>query len=316
MSIVRKAEPRDAGQLAEFAERTFREAFGAQNTPEDMDLHCRTNYGEQLQAREILDVAMTTLVADDSDQFLGYAQLRWGAAPAPLVGQRPLEIQRLYVDHEQHGRGVAQELMWEALRLAGEGGADLVWLGVWERNPRAIRFYQKFGFEAAGEHVFLLGSDPQRDLLMSRSTSLWRDMPSPNDSAKDPQTVVRRFIDAIHRNCLTKLAQLLAPEHCFVDSLGHEINGREHVLAAWRGYLAMVPDYRLDVQAQLFGGGMVALFGRASGSLVLDGVAVPDSAWSMPVAVRACAADGLLTEWQVYADNEPVRAILRARSGA
>ena len=82
------------------------------------------------------------------------------------MAARPAEIQRIYVAREWHGRGAAQALMAEALRLAGSGGADAVWLGVWERNPRAIAFYRKLGFVENGDHVFPLGDDPQRDVVM------------------------------------------------------------------------------------------------------------------------------------------------------
>ena len=93
--------------------------------------------------------------------------MHWGSATDQLGAAKPVEIHRLYVDRRWHGSGVAQRLMAAALGVAERGGADHVWLGVWERNPRAIAFYKKCGFTEAGQQVFLLGRDVQRDLVMS-----------------------------------------------------------------------------------------------------------------------------------------------------
>lgn len=172
MPTLRPALPSDAAPLAELAERTFRATFEAMNTPEDMALHCATHYSEAIQAAEILDPAVTTLLSEQDGQLIGYAQLRWDPAPPCVVAERPAEVQRLYVDAAWHGQGVAQDLLGHALHLAAEGGADQIWLGVWERNPRAIAFYRKFGFVAVGAHVFPLGTDPQRDIIMVRPASL------------------------------------------------------------------------------------------------------------------------------------------------
>jgi ribosomal protein S18 acetylase RimI-like enzyme len=168
---IRKAEEQDAARLAELAEQTFRDAFAAMNTPENLELHCREQYGEAIQAREILDPSITTLICEDEGEFVGYAQLRWGHAPSHIHAARPMEIQRIYVVRKWHGRGLAQELMGEALLNAERGGADVVWLGVWELNPRAIAFYRKSGFEESGSHTFVVGDDPQRDVIMVRAVA-------------------------------------------------------------------------------------------------------------------------------------------------
>lgn len=168
MPGVRMADASDARPLAVLAEQTFRGAFEALNTPVNMDLHCAAHFSEALQRTEILDAAFDTLVADHSGQLVGFAQLHWGPGPESLGAQQPVEIQRLYVSQEWHGRGVAQELMTTVIGLAEARGADQVWLGVWERNPRAIAFYRKCGFREVGAHTFLLGTEPQRDIVMTR----------------------------------------------------------------------------------------------------------------------------------------------------
>jgi ribosomal protein S18 acetylase RimI-like enzyme len=168
---VRKAHGCDAKKLSELAEATFKATFGALNTAEHMELHCQTSYGEQIQAAEIADPGMVTLVSEDKGRLIAYAQLRWGEAPDCVSAQSPGEIQRLYVVEDWHGKGVAQELMKACISEIKEIGSDALWLGVWERNPRAIAFYKKFGFVEAGEHTFPLGGDPQRDIVMARSVA-------------------------------------------------------------------------------------------------------------------------------------------------
>ena len=138
------------------------------NRAEDIDVHCRNSYGESIQDAEIRDPGRTTLVCETGDRLIAYGQLRWASAPACVVATRPAEVQRLYVDAPWHGKGVAQALMASLLGTAVAGGADVAWLGVWEKNPRAISFYGKSGFTVVGEHVFVLGSDPQRDLVLAR----------------------------------------------------------------------------------------------------------------------------------------------------
>lgn len=171
-ATIRRAVAADAAALAALAESTFVAAFGAQNRPEDLALHIRRSYGEAIQLGEILDPAFVTFVAERDGRLRAYAQLATGVAgkgPASIPGTQPIEIRRFYVDAAWHGRGLAQRLMTTVLEFCTGAGADTVWLGVWEENPRGIAFYRKCGFTVVGSHVFVLGSDPQRDVLMARS---------------------------------------------------------------------------------------------------------------------------------------------------
>ena len=168
---IRRASAADAKALARIAESTFRATFEAMNTAEHMSTHCRNSYGEAIQAAEISNPGVVTLLCEDEGELIGYAQLRWANAPACVSAVRAGEIQRLYVAEKWHGKGVAQALMNACIDEMKERGSDVVWLGVWERNPRAISFYRKLGFVEAGDHVFPLGGDPQRDIVMVRPIS-------------------------------------------------------------------------------------------------------------------------------------------------
>lgn len=165
---IRAANVSDASALASVAEATFRDTFGPENTAEDMDAFCKARYGEVIQAAEIASPNMVTLLCERDRELIGFAQLRFGAAPGCVVAHAPGEIQRLYVAKAFHGLGAAHPLMKESLAEMSSRARDVVWLGVWERNKRATAFYRKFGFVEVGDHVFMLGTDRQRDIVMAR----------------------------------------------------------------------------------------------------------------------------------------------------
>ena len=167
MTKLRPALARDAPSLAVLAERTFRETFGTRNSPENMDLHCARVFGTEIQLREIGDRALRTTIAEAEGQMIGFSQLRIPSVHAVVKARRAAEISRIYVLADWHGRGVAQDLMRDALMAATRDDCDCLWLGVWEHNPRAMTFYRKFGLEVVGTHAFMLGLDRQRDLIMS-----------------------------------------------------------------------------------------------------------------------------------------------------
>jgi len=166
---IRRATTADAAALAELAARTFRDTFGADNAPEDLALHLATAYGIEQQTREIDDPTMHTLVAEHAGTLVAFAQLRTGHAPACVSGPAPIEIWRFYLSTEWHGRGLAQSLMAEVFDTARRAEAATLWLGVWERNPRAIAFYRRAGYVDVGAHVFVVGTDRQTDRILVTS---------------------------------------------------------------------------------------------------------------------------------------------------
>ena len=168
---IRAANVGDATALAAIAEATFRDTFGAENSAEDMDAFCSSRYGEAIQAKEITDPNMITLLCELDRSLIGFAQLRFRDAPSCVVADAPGEIQRLYVAKAFHGLGVSHQVMDASLAEMVRRRRDVVWLGVWERNFRATAFYRKFGFVEVGDHVFMLGSDRQRDIVMTRAVA-------------------------------------------------------------------------------------------------------------------------------------------------
>jgi diamine N-acetyltransferase len=165
---VRRGKPADARLLADLAASTFREAFAAENRPEDMALHVTRSYGVSQQEAELANPAITTLLADVDGQLVGYAQMRANPAPDCVAGVKPLEVWRFYVAAPWHGLGVAHALMKSVEMEARAQEAHSLWLGVWERNERAKSFYRKCGFADVGSQVFVLGTDAQTDRIMVR----------------------------------------------------------------------------------------------------------------------------------------------------
>ena len=165
---VRRATPDDAATLAEFGARVFEETFGPDNRAHDVETYLAATYGTEQQARELADVTRTYLIAEVAGDIVGYALVKWGASPASVGSSHALEICRFYVDRQFHGAGVSSVLMATCIAEGVRQGATAIWLGVWERNARAIRFYEKCGFRDVGSQRFLLGTDLQMDRVMMR----------------------------------------------------------------------------------------------------------------------------------------------------
>ena len=172
-TLVRTATIADATRLAQLGASTFRETFEGENTPVDMASYLAEAFTPDRQAAEISDSSGVVLLAERPDapgaeKLVGYAHLVSAPAPPAINSLAPMELKRLYVTRSWQGKGVAQALMDAALGAARDRGAKTLWLGVWERNLRAVAFYNNYGFARVGEHTFVLGSDAQTDWLLVR----------------------------------------------------------------------------------------------------------------------------------------------------
>lgn len=167
---IRFASETDAGLLADLAETTFRDAFEdhPKNAPEDLEAYIAKAFSPAQIAAELADPDNIFLIAEIGGAAAGYAKLIRGRIEPGVTARRPIELSRLYSHQKFLGKGVGQRLLDECFEIARREEFDVIWLGVWEYNPRARRFYEKNGFRYVGSHIFLLGSDPQTDLLMQR----------------------------------------------------------------------------------------------------------------------------------------------------
>lgn len=157
--------------MSALAERTFRETFAASNTASDLDAYVRDAFSLERVRSELADPGNSFFLAfaDGGSRAGGYAKLHAGAPDPSVTGPDPIEIERIYVERNAIGRGLGAALMRTCLEEAAARGGKTVWLGVWERNGRAIAFYERWGFAVVGSHVFQFGSDPQNDLIMVKT---------------------------------------------------------------------------------------------------------------------------------------------------
>jgi ketosteroid isomerase-like protein len=124
------------------------------------------------------------------------------------------------------------------------------------------------------------------------------------------ETVAQAFTRAINRQDADRMAALMSPSHRFIDSLGKVIEGREKMREGWAAYFRMVPDYSIAIEETYPSEPVVVLLGVAEGTYTRDGKLNPENRWKTPVAIRAIVEDGLVAEWRVYADNEPIRKVM------
>lgn len=167
---IRQAVFDDAELLTDLAYTTFWDAFHEhpKNAPDDLADYMSKSFSVEQTIAELKDETNIFLLAEIERELAGYAKLTIGTTEEGIKAERPIELNRLYSHQRFLGQGVGQKLMDECLNRGIELGCDVIWLGVWEYNPRAQRFYERNGFRVVGKHTFQLGSDPQTDLLMQR----------------------------------------------------------------------------------------------------------------------------------------------------
>jgi len=158
----------DIPSLQQVARDTFIEAFGPDNSQRNMDIYVAEAFNVQKIKEELTNSNSRFYFVKKGPTIIGYLKLNKGTAQTESVEGNSLEIERIYVTGAHHGTGAGQILMDTALEVARKENYDYVWLGVWERNPKAIRFYEKNGFTVFGKHIFLMVDDPQQDVLMKR----------------------------------------------------------------------------------------------------------------------------------------------------
>lgn len=123
--------------------------------------------------------------------------------------------------------------------------------------------------------------------------------------------IARLFVEAINRHDPKAIADLMTEDHRFIDSLGTVVCGRDRMRQGWTEYLAMVPDYVVTVSDAFTSGDTAVLLGKASGTYTSEGTLRSDNYWETPAAWRAVIRGDKVAEWQVYADNEPIREVMR-----
>ena len=166
--VIREATVADAKLIADISHQTFYETFAAYNRKEDMDKFLNQQFTKGKLIMEVGAKENTFLLAYDNNEIAGYVKLRDERLPLSLGAVNAMEVARLYAMPGKIGKGIGSLLMESSIDIATEKSKEWLWLGVWEKNRRAIDFYTKWGFEKFDETDFLLGDDMQKDWLMKK----------------------------------------------------------------------------------------------------------------------------------------------------
>ena len=163
---IQKVTLENIDQLQKIGRETFFETFSSGNTEENMKKYLEEGFSITKLTTELNDNNAAFYFATHDEKVIGYLKLNFGQSQTELQDDKALEIERIYVLKEYHGKSVGQFLYDKALQIARKKCAEYVWLGVWEENLRAINFYKKNGFVEFDKHIFKLGNDEQTDIMM------------------------------------------------------------------------------------------------------------------------------------------------------
>lgn len=163
---VKKVTLNNIDQLQHISRQTFYETFSAGNSEQNMTKYLNEGFSIEKLTAELSDNNSEFYFAVLDNNVIGYLKLNFGQSQTELQDEKALEIERIYVLKEFHGKKVGQLLYDKAIQIARQKNTDYVWLGVWEENPRAINFYKKNGFVEFDKHIFKLGDDEQTDIMM------------------------------------------------------------------------------------------------------------------------------------------------------
>jgi ribosomal protein S18 acetylase RimI-like enzyme len=165
---IRKIDSTELDLLQQISRETFQETFSGSNTQENMNTYLNENLSLEKLRAELSNPDSFFYFATHDTHVIGYLKINKGNAQSEKISDVSIEIERIYARATYHGKGVGKLLLEHAITEAKNVHADMVWLGVWEENPRAIAFYRKHGFIEFDRHEFRLGDDIQTDILMRK----------------------------------------------------------------------------------------------------------------------------------------------------
>ncbi|NJI73184.1 GNAT family N-acetyltransferase [Sphingobacterium kitahiroshimense] len=165
---IKKVTLSDIKDLQKIGKQTFFETFSESNTEENMKKYLEEGFSIDKLTEELTNPYSEFYFALDNQEVIGYLKINVGESQTEEQHHESLEIERIYVLQDYHGKKIGQILYEKALQIALERKSEYVWLGVWEENPRAISFYKKNGFIEFDKHIFVLGDDEQTDIMMKK----------------------------------------------------------------------------------------------------------------------------------------------------
>ncbi|MEW9122648.1 MAG: GNAT family N-acetyltransferase [Thermotaleaceae bacterium] len=164
--VIKEYSLKDIEKIKHICEKTFYETFSNENTKEDMDNYLRDNFSYEQLKHEITNDYSIFYIVENNEVVVAYMKLNFDKAQTEVGHDNTLEVQRIYVLQECKGKNIGKKLIQKAIEIGKSNNLNYIWLGVWENNIDAIKFYEKQGFNKFGTHIFKLGEDEQIDNLM------------------------------------------------------------------------------------------------------------------------------------------------------
>lgn len=172
MSLVfRKCVVEDLASLVEISRTTFIVAFEADNNPKDFNAYIEKAFSTKRIEKELLNPDSAFYFVYKENNLVGYLKLNIGNAQTEQLDLEGMELERIYVLHKYQGQQIGKQMLDKTISLARKEQVEFLWLGVWEENKKAIRFYKRYGFIKFGTHPYYIGADKQTDWLMKYSLS-------------------------------------------------------------------------------------------------------------------------------------------------
>lgn len=163
---IRPIQTDEIDQLIKISKQCFHQTFDPWRALEDVNTYIQRAYTREKLLSELKTTTSKMFFAFVDNQIAGYLKVNWGSSQTENNWPEAFEIQRIYVLKQFQGLHVGSALMHKAISMAKEEHFHRVWLGVWEHNDKAQKFYYYFGFKIEDDHTFMMGDTAQRDLMM------------------------------------------------------------------------------------------------------------------------------------------------------
>ena len=168
MLTFRRCTMDDLQQLRDLLKETYQDTFGEFCSKKIMQIYLSEAFHKEKISQELNNPCSAFYFAYDDESLVGYIKVNDFPAQTDINDETSLELERIYLLQAFQGLGYGKELLDKAVCIAARKKKKYIWLGVWEKNLKAIGFYSKNGFRRSGEHVFVMGNEQQHDYIMKK----------------------------------------------------------------------------------------------------------------------------------------------------
>ena len=165
---IYKCDSSDLEELRELAIQTYDETFHIYNSPENMSAYLEKAFNRNQLLEELNNPFSKFFLLYVEEKAVAYLKTNEKEAQTDVFDPDSLEIERIYVKQEYQRSGLGRKLIEVGIGLALKQHLKYVWLGVWEHNTKALKFYRNIGFKKFGSHEFIMGDDHQIDILLKK----------------------------------------------------------------------------------------------------------------------------------------------------